>query len=110
MNKNINNEIFTPNDGDVDLVSLKAMKDKLDLIKSQIPTFIKNFSAVSKSKVEVSNIDIDRIIKKSVDESDLNEEDTELINGFYETWMSVFMMVGSDKEALEIVFKMIHSQ
>ncbi len=110
MNKNFNREIFTPNDGDVDLVSLKAMKDNLDLIKSEIPTFIKNFSEVSKSKLEVSNLDIDRIIKRSVNESVLNEEDTELINGFYETWMSVFMMVGSDKEALEIVFKMIHSQ
>ena len=110
MNKNINNEIFTPNDSDIDLVSLKAMKDNLDLIKSEIPRFIKNFSEVSKTKLEVSNIDIDRIIKKSVDESDLSKENTELINGFYETWMSIFMMVGSDKEALEIVFKMIHSQ
>ena len=105
MNKNFKSEIFAPKASDIDLVSLKAMKENLDLIKSEIPTFIKNFSEVSKSKLEVSNIDIDRIIKKSVDESDLNEEDTELINGFYETWMSVFMMVGSDKEALEIVFK-----
>ena len=109
--KNITAEdILQPSEGDKELVSLKEMKENLDLIKSEIPTFKHKFSKVAKTKLELSNIDIDRIITESVKAANLNEKDTKIINGFYETWMSIFMMVGSDREALEIVFKMIHSQ
>lgn len=109
--KNVKSEdILQPNEDDKDLVSLKEMKANLELIKSEIPTFKHNFSKVAKTKLELNNIDIDRIIRESVEAANLNEKDTKIINGFYETWMSIFMMVGSDREALEIAFKMIHSQ
>ncbi len=109
--KNIKAEdILQPGENDKDLVSLKEMKENLDLIKSEIPRFKDNFSKVAKNKLKLNNIDIDRIIRESVEAADLDEKDTKVLNGFYETWMSVFMMVGSDREALEIVFRMIHSQ
>lgn len=107
---NINKQIFAPGDDEEDIVTPAEMKENLEMIKEQIPTFKKNFSEVSKNKLNVTNIDIHRIIEKSVKEADLNEADTRVLDGFYGTWMSIFMMVGSDREALEIVFKMIHSQ
>lgn len=114
MKKNIkdevNYEIFTPSEDDSSLVTLEEMKENFELIKSEIPRFKEKFTTVSKLKTELDNIDIDRIINESIDEANLNKTDTRIVEGFYETWMSVFMMVGSDREALEIVFKMIHSQ
>lgn len=110
MKKVTAEDILQPSEDDKDLVTLKNMKENIDLIKKQIPTFKHKFSKVSKTKLEVSNIDIDRIITESVLEADLNDEESKILNGFYETWMSIFMMVGSDREALEIVFRMIHSQ
>lgn len=110
MKKVTAEDILQPSEDDKDLVTLKDMKDNIDLIKSEIPTFKHKFSKVSKTKLEVSNIDIDRIITESVIDANLDGEKTKILNGFYETWMSIFMMVGSDKEALEIVFRMINSQ
>lgn len=110
MKKVTAEDILQPSADDKDLVTLKDMKENIDLIKKQIPTFKYKFSKVSKTKLEVSNIDIDRIITESVLEANLNGEEAKVLNGFYETWMSIFMMVGSDREALEIVFRMIHSQ
>ncbi len=86
------------------------MKENFELIKEHIPNFKKNFNEVSENKLNVTNIDIHKITEKSVEEANLNEEETRIVDGFYGAWMSIFMMVGSDKEALEIVFKMIHSQ
>lgn len=107
--KDINNEIFGGND-DEDLVSLTEMRENFELIKEHIPNFKKNFNEISDNKLNVTNIDIHKIIEKSIKEANLNKEDERIIDGFYGTWMSVFMMVGSDREALEIVFKMIHSK
>ena len=107
--KNINNEIFGKND-DEDIVSLTEMKENFELIKEHIPNFKKNFNEISDNKLNVTNIDIHKITEKSIKEANLNKEDERIIDGFYGTWMSIFMMVGSDKEALEIVFKMIHSE
>lgn len=106
----IDNEIFAPNEEDSSLVTPEEMKENFELIKTQIPRFKEKFTTASKLKTEITNMDINRIINESVNEANLNEADTRIIEGFYETWMSVFMMVGSDREALEIVFKMIHSQ
>ena len=107
--KNIRNEIFGSGD-DEDIVSLTEMKDNFELIKEHIPNFKKNFNEVSDNKLNVTNIDIHKITEKSLKEANLNKEDEKIVDGFYGAWMSIFMMVGSDKEALEIVFKMIHSQ
>ncbi len=103
------NEMFADTDNDDELVTPKEMKENIDLIKSQIPNFKKRFSVVSKVKLKISNIDINRIIKESVENENLNDEEKRIMNGFYETWMSIFTMVGSDREALEIVFRMISS-
>lgn len=107
--KDINREIFGAKD-DEDLVSLTEMKENFELIKEHIPNFKKNFNEISDNKLNVTNIDIHKITEKSIKEANLNKEDERIIDGFYGTWMSIFMMVGSDKEALEIVFKMIHSE
>ena len=103
------NEIFENTEDDGDLVTPKEMKENIGLIKAQIPNFKKRFSEISKVKLKVSNIDIDRIIRASVEEENLNDEEKRIMNGFYETWMAIFDMVGSDREALEIVFKMMNS-
>ncbi len=105
-----NDEIFKDMKHDQDTVSPKEMKDNLPLIKAQIPIFKSKFSEVSKVKLEVTNNDIDRIIKAALKAGDLNKDEERIMNGFYETWMAIFSMVGSDREALEITFKMIHSQ
>lgn len=107
--KDINREIFGAKE-DEDLVSLTEMKENFELIKEHIPNFKKNFNEISDNKLNVTNIDIHKITEKSIKEANLNKEDERIIDGFYGTWMSIFMMVGSDKEALEIVFKMIHSE
>lgn len=109
IGKKINAEIFGSKD-DEDIVGLEEMKQHFELIKQHIPNFKKNFSEVAKNKLNVTNIDIHKITEKSLKEAGLNREETRIIEGFYGTWMSIFMMVGSDREALEIVFKMIHSQ
>lgn len=103
------NEIFKDMDHDIDAITPKEMKENIDLIKSQIPNFKKRFSEVSKVKLEVSNFDINKIITESVEKEDLNDEEKRIMNGFYETWMAIFMIMGSDREALEVVFRMINS-
>ncbi len=103
------NEIFKDMDNNEDIITPKEMKENIDLIKSQIPNFKKRFSEVSNRKLEVSNFDISKIISESIEKENLNSEEKRIMGGFYETWMSIFMMVGSDREALEIVFRMISS-
>lgn len=105
-----NDEIFKDMKDDYDTVSPKEMKENLALIKAQIPNFKAKFSEVSKVKLEVTNNDIDRIIKEAIKAGQLNEDEERIMNGFYETWMAIFSMVGSDREALEVTFKMIHSE
>lgn len=103
------NEILEDTEHDDELVTPQEMKENIALIKAQIPNFKRRFSEISKVKLKISNIDIDRTIKASVEEENLNDDEKRIMNGFYETWMSVFSMVGSDREALEIVFRMINS-
>lgn len=103
-------EIFKDMKDDYDLVTPKEMKENITLIKAQIPIFKEKFSEVSKVKLEVTNNDTDRIIKEALKAGNLNEDEERIMNGFYETWMAIFSMVGSDREALEIAFKMIHSE
>ncbi|AFS79553.1 hypothetical protein Curi_c25580 [Gottschalkia acidurici 9a] len=88
-------------------VTPKEMKLNIELIKKNLPIFKEEFNKIARSKVEVNARDIDKIINKALDKGELSIFERRIMNGFYETWMAIFMMVGSDREALEIVFRMI---
>jgi hypothetical protein len=47
------------------------------------------------------------LIDSSLDESQLAPSGRRILEGFYETWMSIFMMVGNDKEALIVALRTI---
>lgn len=95
------------NTKDENAVTPQEMKQHIELIKRNIPIFKEKFSKVAKSKVEVNGRDIDKIISQALKEGNLNPFEERIMNGFYESWMAIFMMVGSDREALEIIFRMI---
>lgn len=92
---------------DTDTVNIEEMKQNIDLIMQQIPIFKEEFTKISKSKVELSSVDIEKIINNALSKGELSIFQRRIVEGFYDTWMAVFMMVGSDKEALQIVFNMI---
>lgn len=90
-----------------DSVSTEEMKQNIELIKEQIPIFKKEFTKIAKNKVELNSSDIEKIINNALKSGELSIFQERIMTGFYDTWMAVFMMVGSDKEALQIVFNMI---
>lgn len=93
---------------DVDTVSPKEMLDNFKLIEKNIPTMKDKLSKKLREKDGVlKSADIEELIDSSLDESGLAPAGRRILEGFYEIWMSVFMMVGNDKESLIIALRTI---
>lgn len=93
---------------DVDTVSPKEMLDNFKLIEKNIPTMKDRLSKKLREKDGVlKSADIEELIDSSLDESGLAPAGRRILEGFYEIWMSVFMMVGNDKESLIIALRTI---
>jgi len=93
---------------DLDIVSNEEMKDNFHVIRKHLPIFKAKFDKVLRdTNGDASVSDLDILIKESLKEGDLNFSEKRILNGFYETWMAIFMMVGSDKKSLEILFQSI---
>lgn len=91
-----------------DVVSHEEMRNNFHTIKSHLPIFKIKFDKVLRdSDGDVSVSSLDTLIKEALEEGNLNFAEKRILNGFYETWMAIFMMVGSDKQSLEILFKSI---
>ncbi|KNF08253.1 hypothetical protein CLPU_8c00180 [Gottschalkia purinilytica] len=90
------------------IVSPEEMRANIEIIKGHLPIFKNNFTKFAKQKNgDITSGEIDKIINESLKQGNLSEKGLRIVNSFYETWMAVFMMVGNDKEALEIVFRML---
>jgi hypothetical protein len=93
---------------DVDTVSPKEMVDNFKLIEKNIPIMKDRLSKKLREKNgELKSIDIEELIESSLDESGLAPAGRRILEGFYEIWMSIFMMVGNDKESLIIALRTI---
>lgn len=92
----------------VETVSPEEMKSNIKLIEKHIPIMKDRLSKKLREKEgKLSSIDIEDIIESSLKECNLAPEGKRIVEGFYETWMSIFMMVGSDKESLIIALRAI---
>ncbi|OHW63473.1 hypothetical protein EUAN_03370 [Andreesenia angusta] len=93
---------------DVDTVSPKEMLDNFKLIEKNIPIMKDRLSKKLREKDGVlKSVDIEELIESSLDESGLAPAGRRILEGFYEIWMSIFMMVGNDKESLIIALRTI---
>jgi hypothetical protein len=91
---------------DSDIVSNEEMKDNFHVIKKHLPIFKDKFDIVLRdTDGDASVSDLDRLIRESLEEGNLNFSEKRILNGFYETWMAIFMMVGSAEKSLEILFR-----
>lgn len=93
---------------DVDTVSPEEMKSNFKLIEKNIPIMKEKLSRKLREKEGVlKSMDIEELIDSSLDESGLAPAGRRILEGFYEIWMSIFMMVGNDKESLIIALRTI---
>lgn len=93
---------------DVETVSPKEMVDNFKLIEKNIPIMKDKLSKKLRDRNgELKSIDIEELIESSLNESGLAPAGRRILEGFYEIWMSIFMMVGNDKESLIIALRTI---
>lgn len=93
---------------DVETVSPKEMKENFKLIEKNIPIMKDKLSKKLREKNgSLSSMDIEELIVSSLEESCLAPAGKRILEGFYEIWMSIFMMVGNDKESLIIALRTI---
>lgn len=96
------------NNMNVETVSPEEMKANIKLIEKHIPIMKERLSKKLREKEgKLNSIDVEYIIESSLNECNLAPEGRRIVEGFYETWMSIFMMVGSDKESLIIALRAI---
>lgn len=96
------------NELEIETVSPEEMRENFKLIEKNIPIMKEKLSKKLREKNgELSSIDIEQLIVSSLDESKLAPAGRRILEGFYETWMSIFMMVGNDKESLIIALRTI---
>lgn len=97
-NKNLN----------LDTVSVEEMNKNFNIIEKNIPILKNKLSKELREKEgNLSSRDIERILDASLDEASLAPRGRRILEGFFEMWMGVFMMVGSDKESLIIALRML---
>lgn len=93
---------------DVDTVSQEEMIEHFNIIEKNIPIMKENLQKkLKETDGNISSIQIEEVLVKSLDESGLAPEGRRILEGFYEIWMGTFMMVGSDMESLIIALRMI---
>lgn len=96
------------NNIEVETVSPEEMKANIKLIEKHIPIMKEKLSNKLREKEgKLQSKDIEDIIEGPLKECNLAPEGRRIVEGFYETWMSIFMMVGSDKESLIIALRAI---
>jgi len=91
---------------DSDIVSGEEMRENFHVIRKHLPIFNDKFDKILRETdgdVPVSKMDI--LIKESLEEGNLNFSEKRMLNGFYETLMAIFMMVGDPEKSLDILFK-----
>lgn len=92
----------------VDTVSPDEMKQNFNIIEKNIPIMKEKLSKkLRENEGKLKSMDIEELIVTSLDESKLAPAGRRILEGFYETWMSIFMMVGNDKESLIITLRTI---
>jgi hypothetical protein len=93
---------------DIETVSPKEMKENFKIIEKNIPIMKEKLSKKLREKDgKLTSMEIEELIVSSLDESSLAPAGRRILEGFYEIWMSIFMMVGNDKESLIIALRTI---
>ncbi len=93
---------------DVDTVSNEEMLKHFNIIEKNIPIMKKNLSdKLRETEGNISSIQIEEVLVKSLDEAGLAPTGRRILEGFFEIWMGVFMMIGNDKESLIVALRMI---
>lgn len=91
---------------DVETVSVEEMKKHFNIIEKNIPVMKEKLSSKLREKNgDLTSSDIEELIVSSLKEASLAPAGNRVLEGFYETWMSIFMMVGNDKESLIIALR-----
>ncbi|MDO5707263.1 MAG: hypothetical protein Q4P31_01305 [Andreesenia angusta] len=95
-------------DLDIDTVSVEEMNKHFNIIEKNIPILKEKLSReLRQSNGELKSRDIERILDESLDEASLAPKGRRILEGFFEMWMGVFMMIGSDKESLIVALRML---
>lgn len=93
---------------EVDTVSLEEMNKHFNIIEKNIPILKNKLSKELREKDgNLNSRDIERILDESLDEASLAPAGRRILEGFFEIWMGVFMMMGSDKESLIVALRML---
>jgi len=92
---------------DTNIVTNDEMRDKFHIIKKHLPIFKTKFDKILEHNQDASIKDLDMLIIDALEEGNLTPSEKRILNGFYESWMATYLMVGSPRKSLEILFNII---